>query len=63
MCETAMWFEKQQLTEDADNWSEKAKRRRTDGTGRMRSMSSISRKFKNGFQTGGQKGARGPFKV
>ncbi|KAI9879196.1 MAG: 60S ribosomal protein L37A [Pleopsidium flavum] len=42
------------------NWSEKAKRRKTTGTGRMRTMKLISRKFKNGFQTGTPKGARGP---
>ncbi|KAM0279662.1 hypothetical protein ACHAQH_004464 [Verticillium albo-atrum] len=41
------------------NWSEKAKRRKTTGTGRMRSLADISRRFKNGFQTGGPKGARG----
>lgn len=42
-----------------DNWSEKAKRRKTTGTGRMRSLSTISRRFKNGFQEGRPKGARG----
>ncbi|KAM0572446.1 hypothetical protein ACHAO3_006003 [Verticillium nonalfalfae] len=41
------------------NWSEKAKRRKTTGTGRMRSLADVSRRFKNGFQTGGPKGARG----
>ncbi|KAG6367211.1 hypothetical protein INS49_001396 [Diaporthe citri] len=45
------------------NWSEKAKRRKTTGTGRMRSLSTISRRFKNGFQTGTPKGARGPTKA
>ncbi|KUI61998.1 60S ribosomal protein L37 [Cytospora mali] len=44
------------------NWSEKAKRRKTTGTGRMRSLSTISRRFKNGFQIGTPKGARGPEK-
>jgi len=44
----------------ADNWSEKAKRRKTTGTGRMRSLSGIARKAKNGFRTGAPKGARGP---
>lgn len=43
-----------------DNWSEKAKRRKVTGTGRMRYLSTISRKFKNGFQTGVPKGSRGP---
>jgi len=37
----------------------KAKRRKTTGTGRMRYMKEIPRKFKNGFQTGAPKGARG----
>jgi len=42
-----------------DNWSEKAKRRKTTGTGRMRHMKEVARKFKNGFRTGVPKGARG----
>ncbi|MCJ1255885.1 hypothetical protein MMC24_003703 [Lignoscripta atroalba] len=42
------------------NWGEKAKRRKTTGTGRMRTMKEIPRKFKNGFQTGTPKGSRGP---
>lgn len=46
--------------EHADNWSEKAKRRKVTGTGRMRYLSTVSRRFKNGFQTGTPKGARGP---
>ncbi|SLM38429.1 60s ribosomal protein l37 [Lasallia pustulata] len=45
------------------NWGEKAKRRKTTGTGRMRTMKGIPRKFKNGFQTGAPKGARGPAKA
>jgi hypothetical protein len=43
----------------ADNWGMKAKRRKTTGTGRMRYMKEVPRKFKNGFQTGAPKGARG----
>ena len=43
-----------------DNWGEKAKRRKTTGTGRMRHMKGVPRKFKNGFQTGAPKDARGP---
>ncbi|QSZ36457.1 hypothetical protein DSL72_006336 [Monilinia vaccinii-corymbosi] len=43
-----------------DNWGEKAKRRKTTGTGRMRHMKEVPRRFKNGFQTGAPKGARGP---
>jgi large subunit ribosomal protein L37e len=43
-----------------DNWGEKAKRRKTTGTGRMRYMKGVPRMFKNGFQTGTPKGARGP---
>lgn len=42
-----------------DNWGEKAKRRKTTGSGRMRSLKEVSRKFKNGFRTGVPKGARG----
>ena len=47
----------------SDNWSEKAKRRKTTGTGRMRYLKTVSRRFKNGFQTGRPKGARGPEKA
>lgn len=35
-----------------DEWSEKAKRRRTTGTGRMSYLKTIPRKFKNGFREG-----------
>ncbi|KFX87546.1 hypothetical protein O988_01437 [Pseudogymnoascus sp. VKM F-3808] len=42
------------------NWSEKAKRRKTTGSGRMRYLKTVSRKFKNGFQTGVPKDSRGP---
>ncbi|XP_058801477.1 large ribosomal subunit protein eL37 [Phymastichus coffea] len=34
------------------NWSIKAKRRKTTGTGRMRHLKIIRRKFKNGFREG-----------
>lgn len=34
------------------NWATKAKRRRTTGTGRMAYLKHVSRRFKNGFQTG-----------
>jgi len=44
------------------NWSEKAKRRKTNGTGRMRYMKDVSRRFKNGFQAGQPKNARGAAK-
>lgn len=47
------------LTVSTDNWSEKAKRRKTVGTGRTRYLKDVSRRFKNGFQTGTPKGARG----
>lgn len=43
----------------ADNWSEKAKRRKTTGTGRMRYLKTVNRRFSNGFQTGVPKNARG----
>jgi hypothetical protein len=42
------------------NWGEKAKRRKTTGSGRMRSLRDVHRRFLNGFQTGTPKGARGP---
>jgi large subunit ribosomal protein L37e len=35
-------------------WSEKAKRRSTDGTGRMRYLKTMTRRFKNGFREGSQ---------
>lgn len=34
------------------NWGQKAKGRRTTGTGRMRHLKSMSRRFKNGFREG-----------
>ncbi|KAG7008717.1 hypothetical protein G7Y79_00004g013010 [Physcia stellaris] len=43
-----------------DNWGMKAKRRKTTGTGRMRYMKEVPRRFKNGFQTGVPKNSRGP---
>ncbi|KAJ5819865.1 60S ribosomal protein L37A [Penicillium riverlandense] len=42
------------------NWGEKAKRRKTTGSGRLRSLRDVHRRFKNGFQVGTPKGARGP---
>ncbi|OAL05808.1 hypothetical protein IQ06DRAFT_289894 [Phaeosphaeriaceae sp. SRC1lsM3a] len=42
------------------NWGEKAKRRKTTGTGRMRYLKTVSRKFSNGFRTGAPAGAKGP---
>ncbi|KAJ3572894.1 hypothetical protein NPX13_g4895 [Xylaria arbuscula] len=44
-----------------DNWSEKAKRRKTVGTGRTRYLKDVSRRFKNGFQTGVPKDSKAPF--
>ena len=37
-----------------DNWAEKAKRRHTTGTGRMRHLKNVHRRFKNGFREGSQ---------
>ncbi|PXF40797.1 60S ribosomal protein L37-2 [Gracilariopsis chorda] len=34
------------------NWSVKSKRRRTTGTGRLRHLRHLSRRFKNGFREG-----------
>jgi len=42
------------------NWSEKALRRRTNGTGRMRYMKDLPRRFKNGFREGTKAPARKP---
>ena len=36
------------------NWGAKAKRRRTNGTGRMKYLKTMSRRFKNGFREGTQ---------
>ncbi|EDO38233.1 predicted protein [Nematostella vectensis] len=36
------------------NWSMKAKRRTTTGTGRMRHLKLVYRRFQNGFQEGTQ---------
>ncbi|TPX62623.1 hypothetical protein PhCBS80983_g00249 [Powellomyces hirtus] len=33
-------------------WSEKGKRRKTTGTGRMRYLKTVARRFKNGFREG-----------
>ena len=33
-------------------WAQKAKRRRTTGTGRMRHLKNLPRRFKNGFREG-----------
>ncbi|XP_020810047.1 probable 60S ribosomal protein L37-B [Drosophila serrata] len=35
------------------NWSTKAKRRRTQGTGRMRYLKNLQRRFRNGLREGG----------
>lgn len=37
-----------------DNWSEKAIRRKTTGTGRCRYLKVVRRRFRNGFREGGQ---------
>jgi large subunit ribosomal protein L37e len=40
-------------------WGQKAKRRKTTGTGRMRYLKDVSRRFKNGFRWVLFKGGRG----
>ncbi|CAL5227704.1 g10713 [Coccomyxa viridis] len=40
------------------NWSQKAVRRKTTGTGRMRYMKDLPRRFKNGFREGVQAPAK-----
>lgn len=36
------------------NWSVKAKRRKTTGSGRMRHLKLVQRRFRNGFREGSQ---------
>ena len=40
------------LPQTTDNWSNKAIRRKTTGTGRMRHLKDLPRRFKNGFREG-----------
>jgi hypothetical protein len=40
------------IYEFIDEWGQKAKRRRTTGTGRMRYLKTLPRRFKNGFREG-----------
>lgn len=47
-----MLFHRHDLNPLADNWAAKALRRRTTGTGRMRYLKTLPRKFKNGFREG-----------
>jgi hypothetical protein len=35
----------------SDEWGQKAKRRKTTGTGSMRYLRTVARRFKNGFRT------------
>lgn len=42
------------------NWGEKAKRRKTTGSGRMSHLKDVHQRYKNGFRVGVPKGARGP---
>lgn len=42
----------------SDNWGEKALRRRTEGTGRMRYMKDLPRRAKNNFRENTQAPAR-----
>ena len=37
-----------------DHWSVKAKRRHTTGTGRIKHLRDVQRRFKNGFREGTQ---------
>nr|CDS26601.1 ribosomal protein L37a [Hymenolepis microstoma] len=45
------------------NWSVKALRRRTTGTGRCLHLKSVQRRFKNGFRTGQAKPRAKPVKT
>jgi hypothetical protein len=40
------------FVDGSDNWSVKAIRRKTTGTGRMRYLKDVPRRFKNGFREG-----------
>ncbi|KAI7822097.1 ribosomal protein L37 [Kickxella alabastrina] len=40
------------------NWSMKAKRRKTTGTGRMRHLKTVNIRFKNGFREGAKPAAK-----
>lgn len=40
------------LLSSVDNWSVKGMRRKTTGTGRMRYLKDLPRRFKNGFREG-----------
>jgi len=42
-----------------DNWSVKAIRRKTTGTGRTAHLRNVNRRFKNGFRTGKDGGESG----
>lgn len=42
------------LLKISDNWSIKAKRRKTTGTGRLRHLKIVRRRFRNGFREGGK---------
>merc|ERR1712221_32685 len=48
-----MWLSQKRLRHY--NWSEKAKRRKTTGTGRMRHLKIVQIKFRNGFREGPRK--------
>ena len=43
----------------ADNWGKKAIGRKTTGTGRMRHLKTVHRRFRNGFQEGERPWGRG----
>lgn len=47
-----LFFHRHDVNPLADNWAAKALRRRTTGTGRMRYLKTLPRKFKNGFREG-----------
>ena len=52
-----MWADTRSIL--ADNWSQKAVRRKTTGTGRMRYLKDMPRRFKNGFREGGDASSAG----
>ncbi|KAJ3105647.1 60S ribosomal protein L37A [Phlyctochytrium planicorne] len=45
---------REHLDTEIVEWSEKGKRRKTTGTGRMAHLKTLSRRFKNGFREGTQ---------
>lgn len=48
VCACVLWW--LVLAHPADAWAEKTQRRKSTGTGRMRYLRTLARRFKNGFR-------------